>query len=171
MPFESQPTLVGKLVEARPLRASDSDALFAVGSDPLIWAQHPEPNRYEPAVFRVFFRESLESGGALLVHDTETRREIGSSRFHGYDEALSEVEIGWTFLARSHWGGRHNGELKQLMLHHAFRFVRSVILYVSPTNIRSQRAVHKVGGVREPERDSEGRLFFRITRPELQGTA
>jgi RimJ/RimL family protein N-acetyltransferase len=171
MPFDSQPTLLGKLVEARPLRASDYSALSAVASDPLIWVQHPEPTRYQPAVFRAFFRESLESGGALLVHDASTRRVIGSSRFHGYDEALSEVEIGWTFLARSHWGGRYNGELKRLMLAHAFRFVDSVILFVSPTNIRSQLAVLRVGGVREPERDSPGRLFFRIRATSSSGVA
>jgi len=134
MRFDSQPTLVGNLVEARPLRAPDYGALFAVGSDPLLWAQHQEPDRCQPAVFRASFRESLDSGGALLVIDGATRDVIGSSRFHGYDEALSEVEIGWTFLARSHWGGRYNGELKGLMLRHAFRFVRSVIFYVrSPT--------------------------------------
>ncbi len=164
MPFDPQPTLIGSLVEARPLRASDCDALFAVASDPLIWEQHPEPDRHEPAVFQRFFRESLRSGGALLVHDARSRQVIGSSRFHGYDEERSEVEIGWTFLARSHWGGRYNGELKRLMLDHAFRFVRTVILYVSPSNIRSQRAVHGIGGIREPARDSPGRLFYRVDR-------
>jgi len=171
MPFDSQPTLVGKLVEARPLRASDHGALSAVASDPLIWEQHPEPNRHEPAVFRAFFQESLESGGALLAHDAARREVIGSSRFHGYDEELSEVEIGWTFLARSHWGGRYNLELKRLMLDHAFRFVGSVILIVSPTNIRSQRSVDKIGGVREPGRDSSGRLLFRIRSPVSTGAA
>ncbi len=70
MPFDSQPTLVGKLLAARPLRAADQPALYAVASDPLIWQQHPEPERYKPAVFAKFFAESLESGGALLVHDS-----------------------------------------------------------------------------------------------------
>jgi len=161
MPFDSQPTLTGPLVGVRPLRASDEAALFAVASDPLIWAQHPA-HRHEPEVFRAFFQESLASGGALLVEEAQTRRVIGSSRFHAYDEAQSEVEIGWTFLARSHWGGLYNGELKRIMLDHAFHFVRSVVFHVSPMNIRSQRAVLKIGGVREPERDSPGRLCFRI---------
>ncbi len=162
MPFDSQPTLVGELLVARPLRAGDHEALFAVASDPLVWEQHPERERYQPAAFGRFFTESLESGGALIVHDAASRAAIGSSRYHGYDEALSEVEIGWTFLARSHWGGRYNGELKRLMLEHAFRFVESVVFYVSPTNVRSRRAVEKIGGVREPERDQPERLFYRI---------
>jgi RimJ/RimL family protein N-acetyltransferase len=162
MPFDSQPTLTGKLLVARPLRATDHGALYAVASDPLIWEQHPERDRYKPVVFEKFFGESIESGGALIVHDAASQAVIGSSRYHRYDEALSEVEIGWTFFARSHWGGRYNGELKRLMLEHAFQFVESVILYVCPTNIRSLRAVQKVGGVREPGRDQPERLFYRI---------
>lgn len=162
MSFDSQPTLAGKLLVARPLRRTDYTALFAVASDSLIWEQHPERDRYKPAVFEKFFGESLESGGALIVHDAASQAVIGSSRYHGYNELLREVEIGWTFFARSYWGGRHNGELKQLMLEHAFRFVDSVIFYVSPTNIRSQRAVEKIGGIREPTRDQSERLFYRI---------
>lgn len=164
MSFEYQPVLKGDLVELRPLRSGDYDDLYAVAADPLIWEQHPANNRYEEAVFQRFFRESLESGGALIAIDAKTLGVIGSSRFHGYDEERSEVEIGWTFLARSHWGGRYNGELKRLMLRHAFRFVESVVLFVSPENIRSQRAVEKIGGVREPESDTEGRLVYRIRK-------
>jgi RimJ/RimL family protein N-acetyltransferase len=122
-------------------------------------------NRHEPTVFREFFHESLASGGALLALDARTGEVIGSSRFHGYDEAKSEVEIGWTFLARSRWGGRYNGEMKQLMLRHAFRFVRNVVLFVSPTNLRSQRAVEKIGGVHagsEPDAEGQDRYVYRI---------
>jgi RimJ/RimL family protein N-acetyltransferase len=161
--FDSQPTLHGTLVELRPLRPEDHGDLYAVAADPRIWEQHPARNRHEEAAFRQFFAEALASGGALLVTDRRARRVIGSSRFQGYDEERSEVEIGWTFLARSHWGGRYNGELKQLMLRHAFRFVDSVVFFVSPDNVRSQRAVEKIGGVLEPERDAEGRLVYRIT--------
>ncbi len=99
----------------------------------------------------------------MLATDAETQRVIGSSRFFGYREEEREVEIGWTFLARSHWGGRYNEDLKQLMLRHAFRFVDSVVIFVSPENIRSQRSVEKIGGVQEPESDTEGRLVYRIT--------
>jgi len=169
MPFDLQPTLRGTLVDLRPLRAEDHRDLYAVAADPLIWEQHPARNRHEPAVFREFFAESLASGGALLATDAETERVIGSSRFFGYSEQPGEVEIGWTFLARSHWGGRYNGELKQLMLHHAFRFVDSVVLFVSPENLRSQRAVAKIGGVREPDADTEGRLVFRVRRARYAG--
>ena len=118
-------------------------------------------------VFRAFFREALESGGALIAIDSRDGRVIGSSRFHGYDSEKSEIEIGWTFLARSHWGGVYNREMKQLMLRHAFRFVKSVIFLVGPQNVRSQRAMEKIGGVRVGSRlDANGResLVYRITR-------
>jgi RimJ/RimL family protein N-acetyltransferase len=147
MPFDSQPYLRGELLELRPLRPDDFDALYAVAADPLIWAQHPDRDRYQEEVFRAFFRGALDSGGALVAIDRADGRVIGSSRFHGYDESTSEVEIGWTFLARSHWGGRYNGEMKRLMLEHAFRFVRTVVFLVGPQNLRSRRAVEKIGGV------------------------
>jgi len=79
--------------------------------------------------------------------DSRDGRVIGSSRFHGYDPDRSEVEIGWTFLARSRWGGVYNGEMKRLMLRHAFRFVNSVIFAVGRANVGSQKAVEKIGGV------------------------
>jgi RimJ/RimL family protein N-acetyltransferase len=161
--FDRQPTLKGALVALRPLRPEDRADLFAVAADPLIWEQHPARNRHEDPVFRQFFSEALASGGALLVTDVRTRATIGSSRFHGYSEGKSEVEIGWTFLARSHWGGRYNEELKRLMLDHAFRFVNSVVFFVGPQNMRSRRAMQKIGGVLEPEPDAEGRVVYRIT--------
>jgi RimJ/RimL family protein N-acetyltransferase len=166
MPFDLQPTLEGELLGLRPLRPDDLHDLYAVASDPLIWEQHPNKDRYKEAVFEGFFREALESGGALIAMDSKDGHVIGSSRFHGYDGDRSEVEIGWTFLARSYWGGIYNREMKQLMLRHAFKFVNSVIFLVGPENVRSQRAMEKIGGVRVGSRtDSGGResLVYRIT--------
>jgi len=158
MPFDFQPTIKGVLVELRPLRPDDWDPLFAVASDPLIWEQHPARDRYKPDVFRAFFREALASGGALTALDRKDGRIIGSSRFHDYNEQVSEVEIGWTFLARSQWGGRYNRELKQLMLRHAFQFVERVVFLIGRENLRSQKAIEKLGGIRVGSRpDTAGR--------------
>ena len=147
MPFDRQPSLHGELLELRPMRADDFVALFAVASDPLIWEQHPSSDRFQEEVFRNFFCEGLELGGALVVIDRKDGRVIGSSRYHGLDEEKSEIEIGWTFLARSHWGGTFNREMKRLMLRHAFQFVRHVIFRIGPRNMRSRRAMEKIGGV------------------------
>jgi N-acetyltransferase len=146
--FDRQPRLVGDLLELRPIRAGDFEALFRVAADPLIWEQHPEPNRYQEATFRAFFDEALTSSGALVALDRATGQIIGSSRYHGYDAERSVIEIGWSFLARTYWGGRYNGEMKRLMVEHAFRSVKRVIFIIGPDNRRSQQAVEKIGGVR-----------------------
>lgn len=171
MPFELQPHLKGALVELRPLRAEDHDALLVAASDPLIWEQHPANDRYKPDVFRKFFDDAMASGGALVALDANDGRVIGSSRYYGYNSAESEVEIGWSFLARSHWGGRYNGEMKRLMLDHAFRFVKNVVFLIGPENIRSQKAVEKIGGVRIANRiNSLGRdsVVYRITAADVR---
>jgi RimJ/RimL family protein N-acetyltransferase len=101
--------------------------------------------------------------------ETASGRVIGSSRFHGYDDAADEVEVGWTFLARSHWGGQYNREMKRLMLEHAFRFVGRVVFLIDPANYRSQRAIEKLGAVRAGLRaDTSGRpsYLFQITARE-----
>lgn len=166
MSFELQPILIGELVELRPLRAEDFDALYAVAADPLIWEQHPNNDRYQLEVFKEFFQGALFSGGAFLVRDARTQRVIGSTRFHGFDALNSEIEVGWTFLARSHWGGKYNGEMKKLMLQHAFQFVGNVVFLIGPQNVRSQKAVEKIGGIRIADRvNSAGCLsvVYRIT--------
>ena len=148
MSFDLQPHLRGELIELRPLRREDWNNLFAVASDPLIWEQHPESDRYKKEVFKIFFEGALDSGGAFVVIDTKTRQIIGSTRFYGYNPEKSEIEIGWTFLARKYWGGRYNAEMKQLMLAHAFKFVENVVFFVGENNFRSQRATEKIGAVK-----------------------
>ena len=148
MSFDLQPHLKGELLELRPLALGDWDDLFAVASDPLIWEQHPESDRYKEEVFKVFFREALESSGALVVIDHKTQQIIGSTRFYGYDPEKSEIEIGWTFLARKYWGGQYNREMKSLMLNHAFKFVENVVFLIGEKNIRSQKAIEKIGAIR-----------------------
>jgi N-acetyltransferase len=165
MSFDRQPRLQGELLELRPLRSEDFDALYAVASDPRIWEQHPVTDRYKAEVFGGFFREALASGGTLIALGSKDGQVVGSSRFHGSDERRSEIEIGWTFLARSHWGGMYNREMKHLMVIHAFKFVNTAIFLVAPENLRSQKAMEKIGGVRAGSRpDASGRdsLVYQI---------
>jgi N-acetyltransferase len=162
MSFDLQPALKGALVELRPLRADDFTVLYAVASDSLIWEQHPESDRWKEDMFRRFFSDALESGGAFIAMASRDGQVIGSSRFHGYDEEDSEIEIGWTFLARSHWGGGYNREMKELMIRHALRFVKKVIFIVGQQNLRSQRALEKIGALRAGLKpDAAGRFSFR----------
>jgi N-acetyltransferase len=143
--FDLQPRLSGNLIELRPLRSDDFDALFRAASDPLIWEQHPENDRYQRDVFQTYFNGALESKGAFAIIDRKSGRIIGSSRYCNLDPRDSEVEIGWTFLEREFWGGRYNGELKKLMLDHAFQLVDRVVFVVGEHNLRSQKALQKIG--------------------------
>ncbi|MEM7504241.1 MAG: GNAT family N-acetyltransferase [Pseudomonadota bacterium] len=127
MTFERQPTLPGALIRLRPLRPEDEEALYAVASDPLIWQQHPASTRYLKHEFGRYFAEAIESQGALLVLETGSAEPVGTSRYGRYCEGEKEIEIGWTFLARRCWGGSYNGELKRLMLNHAFGVVWATI--------------------------------------------
>jgi RimJ/RimL family protein N-acetyltransferase len=142
-----QPTLEGTLVALRPVRPEDWAEMFAAAADPLIWEVHPERHRYRESNFRSFFDGAIESRAALAILDRQSGRIIGSSRYHGHDPQLSEIEIGWTFLTRPYWGGTWNRELKRLMLDHAFGFVDTVVFWVGEGNVRSRRAMEKIGGV------------------------
>lgn len=142
-----QPTLEGPTLLLRPLREDDWDALYAVASDPLVWELHPASDRWKEEVFRGYFADALAQGGALAVIDKASGAIIGSSRMQAYDPADGgSVEIGWTFLARSHWGGETNREMKRLMLGHALQFVERVDFRVGEGNLRSRRAMEKIGG-------------------------
>lgn len=166
MPFQLQPTLTSELLSLRPLTEHDFENLCAAAADPLIWAQHPK-NRSDRTVFTEFFTDTLASGGGLVALEASTGAVIGTSRYNGYDEEKSEIEIGWSFLARAYWGGRYNSEMKRLMLEHAFQFVENVIFVVDSENLRSQKAVEKIGGKHVETRQRQGErtnFIFRITR-------
>lgn len=166
MTVDRQPVLESPLIVLRPLLEHDFGALFAIASDPLVWEQHPTKDRTQETVFRAWFTEALASGGALVAIDRRDGRVIGTSRFGRCEPNGSQIEIGWTFLARSHWGGAYNREVKGLMLRHAFCAVQSVVFTVHSLNVRSQRAVERLGAVRERvEADAHGRgenVVFRL---------
>ncbi len=145
--MDRQPILEGESLLLRPLRADDWDALFAVARDPEIWSIHPQHDRWQEPVFRAYFADALAQGGALVVIDKACGVIIGGSRMQAYDPADGgSVEIGWTFLARSHWGGTFNREMKRLMLAHALQFVERVDFRVGEDNLRSRGAMEKIGG-------------------------
>ncbi|MES2131033.1 MAG: GNAT family N-acetyltransferase [Bacteroidota bacterium] len=143
--FELQPTLSNEFIKIQPLKSEDFEALYAVASDPLLWEQHPNKDRYKREVFETFFKGAMESKGAFLVFDTKTNKVIGSSRYYEFEPEHKSIAIGYTFIARDHWGGIYNPALKNIMLKHAFQFVDSVTLHVGAVNIRSQKAVERLG--------------------------
>lgn len=164
--LDLQPTLTSKHIMLRPLAAQDFHELFAAASDPLIWAQHPDPGRGTREGFPPFFDGALKSKACLVAIDTAQQSVIGWSRYSNYEPG-ERVAIGYTFLARSHWGGSVNAEMKRLMLRHAFTDVQEVLFTVAERNLRSRRAVEKLGaelaGAEDAPRWGQVHVIYRLT--------
>jgi N-acetyltransferase len=142
-----QSRLEGETILCAPTRTEDWAELFAVAADPLIWAVHPAHDRWQEPVFRAYFADALASEGGLTIRERQSGRVIGASRYATQRAMPGEVEIGWTFLARDHWGGATNRELKQLMVNHVLHSFDAAIFLVGEHNVRSRRAMEKIGGM------------------------
>lgn len=154
--IDLQPTLKGENLTLRPLRSDDFSALYKAASDPAIWALHPDSSRFKRDIFEArFFLGAIASGGALAVLENDSGRIIGSSRYYEWRPDTCEISIGYTFLERTHWGTGSNQEMKALMLNHIFSNAKKVWFHVGKTNLRSRRAVEKLGAVLSYEKDRE----------------
>jgi RimJ/RimL family protein N-acetyltransferase len=145
MNFDLQTYLENDLIKIQPLKKNDFDILYQIASDPLIWEQHPNKDRYKREVFEIYFKGAIESNGAFLVFDKTTDKPIGCSRYYELNVVEKSVAIGYTFLAKDHWGTTYNRALKTLMLNYAFTFVDGVVFHIGANNIRSQTAIGKLG--------------------------
>ncbi|TKD52323.1 GNAT family N-acetyltransferase [Sphingomonas baiyangensis] len=150
--MDRQPVLGGERVALRPSTPDDREPLFAVARDREIWAMHPAHDRWQRPVFDTFFDEGLAAGGALTLIDRADGAIIGATRYGPFDPASGEIEIGWTYLARSHWRTGHNREAKRLMLAHIFRWAETVVFHVGEDNHRSRTAVEALGALARPGR-------------------
>lgn len=151
MNFSIQPLLENDKVKLIPLWEEDFERLYEVASDPKIWEQHPNKNRFERDVFKNFFKGALESKGAFLILDKNSDEIAGSTRFYGYNETDKSIFIGYTFYGVKFWGKGLNSEAKKLMLNYIFQFVEKVIFHVGASNIRSQKAMEKLGAKKTDE--------------------
>jgi RimJ/RimL family protein N-acetyltransferase len=143
--------LSNHLIRLEPLQALHFVELYEVASDPLIWAQHPNPNRYQKEVFESFFEGALASGGAFIVRDVDTGKALGSTRFYDLKPLDNEIKIGYTFFSRDCWGKGINKQVKTLMLNYAFIYIEKVIFHIGAQNIRSQIAIEKLGAKKVSE--------------------
>lgn len=150
MPAHLQPHLGNANVSLRPLMEEDRAPLYSVAKDPLIWEQHPAHDRWQTHVFNSFFDDCLASGGGLVALDPKSGAIIGASRYDTGRVSAGEVEIGWTFLARSHWGTLTNPSMKALMIAHALQHYERTLFLIGENNRRSRRAVEKIGALLTP---------------------
>ncbi|MGJ1269515.1 GNAT family N-acetyltransferase [Sphingobacterium spiritivorum] len=153
MNFELQPTLENQHILLQPLREEDFQILYAVASDPSIWRQHPNKDRWRKEVFQIFFDGAIGSGGAYVIKDKLTGMTIGSTRFYDYQAEDNSILIGYTFYATSYWGKGINSMVKKMMLNYIFQFVSKVKFHIGSQNIRSQISIARLGAVKIGHQD------------------
>ena len=146
-----QATLENENVKLVPLNPNDFEELFSVASDQKIWEQHPNKDRYQREVFEKFFQGAIESKGAFKIMDKSSNEVAGSTRFYDYNPKENSIFIGYTFYATKFWGSKLNPQVKKLMLDYIFQFVDKVNFHVGKDNIRSQKAMEKLGAKKVDE--------------------
>ena len=97
MNFNLQPILENNLVILKPLSENDFEELYSAASDPKVWEQHPNKNRWQREVFQTFFDGAIQSKGTFKIIDKQTNQVIGSSRFYDFDDKDSSILVGCTF--------------------------------------------------------------------------
>lgn len=148
-----QPILESEQVILKPLHEDDFESLYRVASDPKIWEQHPNQDRWKKEVFQNFFTGALDLGGAFLILNKKTSKPIGSTRFYDYSSEDNSIFIGYTFYGTDSWGTGINAEVKKLMLEYIFQFVDLVKFHVGNQNRRSQIAMERLGAMAHKEID------------------
>lgn len=166
-----QPVLKDENVVLKPLSIDDFEKLYQVARDPEVWAMHPNKERYKRPVFQNFFEGALASKGAFLVVDRKTQEVLGSTRFYEFNPDTKSVLIGYTFYGTKWWGKNINSTVKKLMLDYIFREVDQVIFHVGKDNVRSVKAMTKLGAENTGEEeiayygeDSRTNIVFRIRK-------
>lgn len=145
-PFRRLDTLISKHFELRQSRPQDFEPLLSVASDPKVWEQHPEKDRWRREKFQRYFDGALSNlSPSYTIIDRELSRVMGASRYYDFDAKAKSVRVGYTFIAREYWGTSANREIKTAMLAAAFKLVDTVYFDIGPNNFRSRRAVEKIG--------------------------
>ena len=132
--------------------------------------------------FDAYFDNAIDPNGrgiqqTFVIHETASDQIIGMSRFYEYEKAEKRLAIGFTWYIPSVWGRVYNKECKLLMLQYAFEEigVLRVEFTVVGQNIRSQKAVEKIGGIKEgvlrkhgfrPDGTPKDTVFFSIVDDE-----
>ncbi|MGH3145627.1 MAG: GNAT family N-acetyltransferase, partial [Rubrobacter sp.] len=117
--------LEGGIVRLEPLAPRHEDGLFEAAGEGGIWRWMPNDASESRETFHGWFEDALARSGAgteaaFATLDARTGEPVGSTRYLALRPEHRGLEIGWTWLAASHWGTGANVEAKLLMLEHAF---------------------------------------------------
>jgi RimJ/RimL family protein N-acetyltransferase len=175
MNFDLQPILKNELLIAEPLTEEAFEEVYKAASDPEVWSQHPNKNRYQRSEFMNFFKGAMQSGGAFAIKDKATGETIGSTRFYDLNEKEKSILIGYTFYAKKYWGKNYNHSLKKLMISHALKTLDKVIFHIGAANLPSQRSIEKIGAKKIAEQEvayygepSKLNFVYEITREDFK---
>lgn len=150
--------------------SSDFNLLFGVASNPVVWEQHPEKDRWKHAVFSAFFEAALGNDlGCFTIRDKAEGAVIGSTRFYSHDVSGETVRLGYTFLCPRYWGSGANEKIKEVLLEHAFTMVRRVYFDIGKENFRSRKAVEKLGATECASYD--GKVVYGLSKDTFSDRA
>jgi N-acetyltransferase len=154
--FDAPVTLTGRWTRLVPLAPQYASALRAAARDPEIgrlMLRGPGTTLEEMNAFISLVLECQRAGTdlgfvTLLAADD---RPVGMTRYLNIDRKNNAVEIGGTWLDTTLWRTPINTESKYLLLRHAFETekVHRVSLQTDLRNERAQRAIARLGAVRE----------------------
>ena len=152
-PWITHPTILhGESVELLPLQREYFEELYAVAADPKLWEFIPM-NSSVRETFDIVYNAALverERGSQypFVVYHKPTKKLIGSTRFLDILPKDKKLEIGYTWITREYWGTGINFECKLLLLTHCFDVlgVRRVQIKTDENNLRSRKAIEKIGG-------------------------
>ncbi|MDM1371318.1 GNAT family N-acetyltransferase [Myroides marinus] len=147
--------LEGNTVKLVPLEEHHLEELYKASSDKELWRLVPT-DCSDRDTFYANYRNALAARDKwvqypFVILDKETNAIIGSTRFFEMYEADKKLEIGWTWITQGYWGTVVNIECKLLLLTYCFETlkVNRVQLKTKDDNIRSRKAIEKIGGVFE----------------------
>jgi len=157
--FDPRPvTLTGTHVRLEPLRREHASELFPVAHDDDIWRLMLVPmprdvGELERWIDAALQEQILGNQVAFLTRRASDGAPIGSTRFLHIDRGNKTAEIGWTFLGREARRTVANTEAKYLQLRHLFEDLGAhrVWLQTDKLNERSQRAMERLGAIKEGE--------------------
>jgi RimJ/RimL family protein N-acetyltransferase len=144
--------LSGQIVELVPLEIAHLEELYTLASDQRIWQFIPadcsKRERFDEAYAFALSERETGTHYPFVVLYRATGKLIGSTRLFDMVEKDRKLEIGWTWITAEHWGTAVNLECKLLLLTYCFEVLqaRRVQIKTDENNIRSRKAIAKIGG-------------------------
>jgi RimJ/RimL family protein N-acetyltransferase len=148
--------LTGNTIRLEPLQVAHVAELAEVGRDPSIW-QHMLYGQIDSEAKMLAFvegllaRQVLGSDLPFAVIHLEQRCAIGCTRYLDIQPHNRNLEVGGTWYGLAYQRTAVNTEAKYLLFWHAFETLGAVRVQLKTDveNLRSQRAIERLGAVRE----------------------